>query len=86
MLVLSRKENEAIVIDGHIKVIVVEIRGDKIRLGIEAPRQVSVWREELVTSVAERELLANESQRIAATRACWTAIRGSAWTQATDGL
>ena len=47
MLVLSRKENESIVIEGHIKVTVVEIRGDKIRLGIEAPRDVAVWREEL---------------------------------------
>jgi carbon storage regulator len=47
MLVLSRKECESIVIDGHIKVTVVEIRGDKIRLGIEAPREVNVWRKEL---------------------------------------
>lgn len=55
MLVLSRHENEAIVIDGQIKVTIVEIRGDKIRLGIEAPKEVAVWREELVAS-AEREL------------------------------
>jgi len=48
MLVLSRHENEAIVIDGHIKITVVEIRGNKIRLGIEAPKDVAVWREELV--------------------------------------
>ena len=57
MLVLSRHENEAIVIDGQIKVTVVEIRGDKIRLGIEAPRDVGVWREELVASAIERELV-----------------------------
>jgi carbon storage regulator len=56
MLVLSRHENEAIVIDGQIKVTVVEIGGDKIRLGIEAPREIAVWREELVASVAKREL------------------------------
>jgi carbon storage regulator len=55
MLVLSRKENQSIVIDGCIKVTIVEIRGDKIRLGIEAPKEVAVWREELVAS-AEREL------------------------------
>jgi len=47
MLVLSRHENEAIVIGGRIKVTVVEIRGHQIRLGIEAPTDVSVWREEL---------------------------------------
>ena len=57
MLVLSRKIDEAIVIDGGIKVTVVEIRGDKIRLGIEAPREVAVWREELVmASTTKREL------------------------------
>ena len=56
MLVLSRKIDEAIVIDGGIKVTIVEIRGDRIRLGIEAPREVAVWREELVASTAKREL------------------------------
>jgi carbon storage regulator len=48
MLVLSRRENEGIVIDGCIKVTVLEIRGSQIRLGIEAPHDVPVWREELV--------------------------------------
>ena len=38
MLVLSRKRNESIVIDGSIVITVIEIRGDKVRLGIEAPR------------------------------------------------
>ena len=47
MLVLSRHENEAIVIDGRIKVTVVEIRGHQIRLGIEAPKDVAVRRTEL---------------------------------------
>ena len=56
MLVLSRHKNEAIVIDGQIKVTVVEIKGDKIRLGIEAPREIAVWREELVASTQELEL------------------------------
>lgn len=56
MLVLSRHENEAIVIDGRIKVTVVEIRGGKIRLGIEAPPEIPVWREELVASPNEMEL------------------------------
>ena len=56
MLVLSRHENEAIVIGGRIKVTIVEIRGNQIRLGIEAPKEVAVWREELVASFAKREL------------------------------
>jgi carbon storage regulator len=57
MLVLSRCKNEAIVIDGQIKVTVVEIKGDKIRLGIEAPREIGVWREELAAE-ARRKLVA----------------------------
>lgn len=47
MLVLSRKPNESIIINGNIKVTVVEIRGNKIRLGIEAPLDVTVNREEI---------------------------------------
>ena len=42
MLVLSRKKDEAIVIGDDIKVFIVDIRGDKVRLGIEAPSDVSV--------------------------------------------
>jgi carbon storage regulator len=55
MLVLSRKVGESIVIDGHIQVTVVEIRGDKIRLGIEDPRDIAVWREELAARSAANE-------------------------------
>jgi carbon storage regulator len=47
MLVLSRKRNEKIVIDGQVEVTVVEIRGDKVRLGVVAPRDVVVDREEI---------------------------------------
>lgn len=47
MLVLSRKNNESIVINGNIKITVVDIRGDKVRLGIEAPKNISVHREEI---------------------------------------
>lgn len=47
MLVLSRKKNESIVIDERIVLTVVEIRGDKVRLGIEAPRDVPIHRSEV---------------------------------------
>lgn len=47
MLVLSRKKDESIIIGDHIVVKVVDIRGDKIRLGIEAPRDVVVDRYEV---------------------------------------
>ena len=47
MLVLSRKKNESIIINDNITVTVIEIRGDKVRLGIEAPRDVCILRKEL---------------------------------------
>jgi carbon storage regulator len=47
MLVLSRKRNEAIVIAGNVKITVIDIRGDKVRLGIEAPKEVAVHRQEV---------------------------------------
>ena len=47
MLVLSRKQNESVVIEGGITVTVVEVRGDKVRLGIEAPAGVEVHRREV---------------------------------------
>lgn len=49
MLVLSRKLNESIIINGNIRVMVVGIRGNHVRLGIEAPGQVPIFREELCT-------------------------------------
>ena len=51
MLVLSRKKNESIVIGNDIKIVVVEIRGDKVRLGIEAPQSVSVHRREVYEAI-----------------------------------
>ena len=44
MLVLSRKKNESIVINDDITIVVVEIRGDKVRLGVEAPKECPVHR------------------------------------------
>ncbi len=48
MLVLSRKTAESIVIDKRITVTVLEIQGSRIRLGIEAPKEIPVMREELI--------------------------------------
>ena len=47
MLVLSRKKDEVIVIDGHIEVMIVRIRDDKVWLGIKAPRDIPVHRREV---------------------------------------
>jgi len=57
MLVLSRKKDESIIINDHIRVTIVEIRGDKVRLGIDAPKEVSVHRREVY------EAIQNQSRR-----------------------
>ena len=51
MLVLSRKKNESIIINDHITITVVEIRGDKVRLGIDAPKDVTVHRREVYEAI-----------------------------------
>lgn len=56
MLVLSRKKNESIVIDDKITIVIVDIRGDKVRLGIDAPKEVSVHRREIFEAIKESEM------------------------------
>lgn len=51
MLVLSRKKDECIVINNDITIVVVEIRGDKVRLGVEAPKEVPVHRREVYEAI-----------------------------------
>ncbi len=58
MLVLSRKKNESIVINDDITIVVVEIRGDKVRLGVEAPREVPVHRREVFEAIRRNEAAA----------------------------
>lgn len=60
MLVLSRKKNESIVINNDIRIFVVEIRGDKVRLGVEAPHDVPVHRNEVYEAI-QRHLAAEEA-------------------------
>ena len=55
MLVLSRKKNESIVINDDITIVVVEIRGDKVRLGVEAPKEVPVHRREVYEAIKRSE-------------------------------
>jgi carbon storage regulator len=58
MLVLSRKKNESIVINNDITIVVVEIRGDKVRLGVEAPKEVPVHRREVYDAIRRNDLAA----------------------------
>lgn len=51
MLVLSRREGESIIINNDIVVTVVKIQGDKVRLGVEAPKEIPVHRKEIQEKV-----------------------------------
>jgi carbon storage regulator len=51
MLVLSRHRDESIIIGDNIVITVVDIRGDKVRLGIEAPKEVTVHRQEVYDAI-----------------------------------
>jgi carbon storage regulator len=51
MLVLSRQSDETIIIGDNIRVTIVEVRGDKVRIGIDAPRDVSVHRQEIYDAI-----------------------------------
>ena len=53
MLVLTRKRDESIIIGDNIKITVVEIRGDQVKLGIDAPRSIPVHREEVYKEIQE---------------------------------
>lgn len=59
MLVLSRKQDEKIIIGDSITLMVISIQGDKVRLGIEAPKHVSIHREEVYQAI-QRERGASE--------------------------
>lgn len=56
MLILRRKIGERIVIDGHIEVTVLQVRGGKVRLGFNAPRSVRVLRQEVLQPESESAL------------------------------
>ena len=55
MLVLSRHRDESIIIGDDVVITIVDIRGDKVRLGIDAPKEVSVHREEVYNAI-KREM------------------------------
>ena len=61
MLVLSRKINQSIVIGDNIEIMLVDIRGDQIKLGINAPKSVKIFRKEVYEEVKRENLEASKS-------------------------
>ena len=62
MLVLSRKKGESIIINDNIVVTVVDIRGDKVRLGFDAPKDVPIFRSEVYDAIKRSEAASNARQ------------------------
>jgi carbon storage regulator len=65
MLVLSRKKDERIVINNDITIVVVEIRGDKVRLGVEAPKEVPVHRREVYDAITRGDTVDEQASSAA---------------------
>lgn len=61
MLVLTRKLGESIAIDDHIKIVVVQIKGKQVRLGIKAPRETKIHREEVYQAIQDQNTEASQS-------------------------
>lgn len=53
MLALSRKKNEALVINNNVEITVLEIKGEQVKLGITAPREVPVYRKEVYIQIQD---------------------------------
>jgi carbon storage regulator len=68
VLVLSRKKNEVICIGDDVQVTVLEIRGDKVRLGITAPRDVDIHRHEVWTAIQDEATVEHVQESIEQTQ------------------
>ncbi len=61
MLVLARKPTESVVIGQDIEVVVLEVKGDIVRLGIKAPTSISVYRKEIYDQILKENLTASQA-------------------------
>ena len=61
MLVLTRKIGESIAIDDHIKIVIVQIKGKQVRLGIKAPQETKIHREEVYLAIQKQNTEASKA-------------------------
>ena len=66
MLALSRKKNEALVINNNVEITILEIKGDQVKLGIKAPKEVPVYRKEVYLQIQEANKDAMQIENLAA--------------------
>lgn len=64
MLVLSRKTNQSIMIGDGIEIRIVDIKGDHVRIGINAPKQVSVYRKEVYDEIKSQNIAAAQARSL----------------------
>ncbi len=57
MLILTRKVGEKLIIDDNIEVVILEIKGNQIRVGIEAPKEISIFREEVYEKIQAEQVV-----------------------------
>lgn len=62
MLILSRKEGESIIIDGNIEIKILNIEEGRIKIGIEAPRSIDIFRKELYLSIEKENIKAAQTK------------------------
>ncbi|MBR5596766.1 MAG: carbon storage regulator CsrA [Lachnospiraceae bacterium] len=66
MLALSRKKNEALVINNNVEITILDIKGDQVKLGITAPKEVPVYRKEVYLQIQESNKDALNSENLEA--------------------
>ena len=64
MLALSRKKNEALIINNNVEVTILEVKGDQVKIGIEAPREIPVYRKEVYLQIQEANTASSSESAI----------------------
>lgn len=66
MLALSRKKNEALIINNNVEVTILEVKGDQVKIGITAPKEVPIYRKEVYVQIQEANKAAVDADGMAA--------------------